>query len=277
MEGFFNWIASLEPEFAWGLFMLVCLFMVILPYSSQIKKWFWMLFSGEPTEIRDFSFRIIPEYYIGEHGLHEYYVLNSERPIYYKGMSLLLCWDTRGALNTKLYKMVGSEQDKWTVLHKNPKGNVKVIVLEEGLNSYKLEISFPRRKTIEKIISIQAQPIRKLDTFNLSHDDFFGQRDFELNTTRISDTTYRGKRFTLERVQKLRNWNLKRIYSKYKRAYARTPRLFFKSPVTEQKIKINQTINEQRIVQTYRFNPAGYNDAIREQIENNSKQNQNNI
>jgi hypothetical protein len=268
MGEFFKWVASLKPEYAWGLFLLLCLFMLILPFAALIKKWFWIIFSGEPTEIRDFSYRIIPERYAGEYGMSMFYVTNSEKPVYFKGMRMLICWDTRGAIRTDLYKLAGSHGNQWELLHKNLKGNIKVILLDEGINSYKLVITSPKIKKIEQVLVLEVGQIKKLDTFNLSGDDFFGQRTYDLHTARLSEATYTGKRFSLLGINKLLTWNFNRFYTSNKRSYARTLRLFYLSPSTPHKEKIRKTITAQKIVQSYRFNPAAYNQAV---DEHNSK------
>jgi hypothetical protein len=255
-------LKHLNPELAWGIFLMICLIMVVVPYFGMINRAIHILFSEESTVILDFSFRIIPEEYVGKHGISGFYVTNSESPIFYKGMRLLICWNVKGAVRVDLYKKHGLQENDWSIIHKQLTGNTKVIVLDEGLNQYKLVITSPKGKKVEKSISIETALIRKLKTFNISQDIFFGQDKHHVSTKHLAKSKYSGKIFSWLGIKKILEWNFTRLKPNSIRTHSKTKRITFESEKTAYKQKIQSQINQQNVVQSYRFRPSLYNRAI---------------
>jgi hypothetical protein len=263
MIAFFQWVADLPDQLAWGLFFLIALIMAIVPFIGEIVNWFWVVLSGQKADLKDFSYRIIPNGRVENSAQLEWYITNSESPVLLKGMSLLLCWHVTGARRIALYKW-STHSHQWTLQHRNCRGNAKLIVLEGGDNRYKIKVYFPFRKPKELELSIPASDVKVLRTFNLSNEDHFGQSKWRWNRFNFANLALGSRRFSVEKLPTIRVSGFAKFYSDVSRLYHRLSRLNSVGIHYSGLENKGNRVESQLLVKTYRFNPNRYNQAIQE-------------
>jgi hypothetical protein len=256
MIEFFQWIASLEPPLAWGLFVILAGIMAVVPFAGRWLKALKIKFANEQAEILDFSWRIIPEIKMSSNYDKQYYITNSESPVLYEGMIVLICWHVTGAYRIDVEP-----------LGRDLKGNNARVVIKKGKNRYLLTAHTWKGK-LKRELELPSQPVRTLQTFNISHEDHFGQPHSELATTEIASTRYKGFLFSRFGLQKLKAVLLKRIYSGKNRVYAATGRIEYATGLNEEKKATQSFLESQSIIKTYTFKPGAYNRAL-EDYKNN--------
>lgn len=257
MTTIFKWIDSLNPLQAWTLFGLVCIFLSIIPYYNTIKRVLIIVFSNEPSDILDFSWRMAPDHLLVKKGDKKYYIKSHETQFILEGGKLILNWHVRGAYRIDI---VG--------LGKKIKGNSAFVVASKEKCSYTL-IAYTIKGKLTKSITIDSTYIKTLNTFNISGGGQFKQQAFQHNNFSYSASNYTGLHFSKNGLRKLRRINLalpfilaKRIISLSVLTKKRNISFGFKKTDDARNAALQKRLTNQTIVKTYNFRPGKYNEAI---------------
>jgi hypothetical protein len=171
MIQFFEWIASLNTQQAWGFFVLVCAAMAYAPYAGLSFRWIKLLISNEKPEILDFSWRVSSDHYLMSAKDKKYYLNAANQNFILEGGKLILNWHVKGAYRIDVLP-VG----------KKLKGNTAVIAARRQQNEFKL-IAYTTKGKLEKKLVLDLRLFRDLSTLNISKEDQFNQTAYKRNTT----------------------------------------------------------------------------------------------
>jgi hypothetical protein len=257
MKEFFEWIASLETEQAWLLFVCIALIMAIIPFLPTIIRILRILFSNEAPSIKDFSWRFIPDMKITDVKDMQFYVIKSENPVVYEGMVIMLNWFVEGSYRVDIQP-----------LGKNLKGNSGFVVLNSEQCRFVLVAHTLKGKITAELLFDPAK-IRKINTLNLSKEDMFGQQEQELSTGRYY---YNENNFLSAKRKALFGRILDeegRLYAAAKIKLSKFNRMYFSNK--QDKRELNSYVNSTLKGGTFKFNPKSYNYAIDEYKKNNKK------
>jgi hypothetical protein len=187
MIQFFEWIASLNPQQAWGLFILVCAAMAYAPYAGLSFRWLRLLFSNQKPEILDFSWRVSQDHFLMTSKDKTYYLNAANQNFILEGGKLILNWYVKGAYRIDVLP-----------IGKKLKGNTAVIAARRKQNEYHL-IAYTIKGKLEKKLVIDPRLFRELSTLNVSKEEQFNQKVQQRKT--ISFTTARTLRGRYARHQ----------------------------------------------------------------------------
>jgi hypothetical protein len=257
MIAFFEWINSLTPAQAWTLFGLVCIFLTIIPYFNTIKRMLFIVFSNEPSEIVDFSWRMATDHFLVSKGNKKYYIKSDESHFIIEGGKLILNWHVRGAYRIDI---IG--------LGKKIKGNSAFVIARKDKCAYTL-IAYTLKGKLTKSITIDPSLIKTLNTFNISGGEQFKQQQFKHNNFNYSTSLYTGTHFSKNKLQKPKKIKFSLPFIFTKSIIARSiikikrniPMGFNKTDNVEH-LALQKRLSDQLIVKTYKFRPDKYNEAI---------------
>lgn len=253
MIEFFKWVDSLPVEMAWLLLASISFAMALAPFVGTLWKAFSVLFRNEKAEIHDFSWRFIPNWKMGGTDKGTLHVLPSERPVVYEGMVIMLSWHVRGAFRTDVLP-----------LKKRMKGNVAFVPVHAGRNVYALEAHTWKGK-IRKELVIEASTVRKLHTFNLSKEAFFGQPSHDLKSAPLSNQLFAGKSYVRLPLTILRTISMRRLPLAARPLKSIFTASKYHQPVSNhERREMMKRANNSGLVRTIAFNPRPYNRAILE-------------
>ena len=237
MGEFFQWIASLETELQWIIFISVALLMALFPYMGFIGRYVYLWLSNTKPQIVNFSWRLIPDTRIGNVADKSYYVTRSEKSLLFDGMVLMLNWHVTGAYRIDVFP-----------LGRNIKGNCAYLSLRPGNNIFKLT-AYTVKGKLSGELSIDSTEIRKLATVNISKDGHFGQPNSELLTQKLSEFKTLNHEFSA-------NTDTKPLPA------VETKRMFFISMFVNHKYSEVHLERFRKLSNMYTFRPRDYQKAI---------------
>jgi hypothetical protein len=188
---FFEWVASLPPQKAWGLFVLVCTIMAFVPYARISFLYLRILFGNQKPGIIDFSWRLAQDHFIFSLKGKRYYLNASRQNFILEGGKLILNWTVQGAYRVDVLP-IGTKM----------KGNTAVISASKSNRKFTL-IAYTTKGKLTKEISIEASLFRHLSTLNLSRENKFNQAGQQLNTTSFSSSSVMMGKYKQGQLKKL--------------------------------------------------------------------------
>lgn len=191
MIQFFEWIATLNPNQAWGLFALICALMAFVPYAKVSFSFLRLLFSNQKPEINDFTWRVSEDHYLLKSKGKRYYLNASKQNFILEGGKLLLNWQVTGAYRIDVLP-----------IGKKLKGNTAVIAAKRSQNHFKL-IAYTTKGRLEKELIINPELFRDLATVNLSREDQFKQHSHVSKTIAYTDANILHGRYSSSKLGNL--------------------------------------------------------------------------
>ena len=163
MTQLFHTIEGMSETSIGAIICVVSLIFLIIPFLSEIQKAFRALLSNKVPEIRDFSWRLIPNPKLSGDENRALYLSSGEPVHFIQGTSLLLNWDVQGAFRIDLHP-----------IKKRIQGNTALVSIHKGNMHFKL-VAFTWRGKIVKELTIPSDALYALQSLNLSRDASFGQ------------------------------------------------------------------------------------------------------
>lgn len=252
MIQFFEWIATLNPNQAWGLFALICSAMAFAPYAKVTFKWLRLLFSNQEPEIIDFSWRVSKDHFLLNTRGKKYYLNASKQNFILEGGKLLLNWHVRGAYRIDVQP-----------IGKKLKGNTAVISAKRSQNCFKL-IAYTTKGKLERELQIDPMLFRDLATLNLSQEEQFKQNKQARKTISFTSANTLLGRYRSDKIGMLPHLRTS-ILS------ADTRRLHYPKQISQMKVWYDRKIWKAAQSRYFRannfhgvaFNPSKYNTAMK--------------
>lgn len=250
-------IAALGEPSLWTIFLVCALLMAIFPFWKQIKKAIRIKFSNQKAAIHDFSWRIAPDHYLFMVKDNEYYLQSSGKQFILEGGAIILSWHVTGAYRVDIHP-----------LGDNIKGNTAVIAAKKERNRFMLT-AYTLEGKLTKELELNPALFRTLDTFNLSQELHFKQKNHKLRTNALSEKPWMHGKYKRGKMQPLATINTHNIQHKNTRYYFTNllERLRFFNPNINVKYSVITYIFSDKIVKTLRSNNAKYNQALNSQQE----------
>lgn len=163
MMQLFHTIEGMSETSIGAIICAVSLIFLLIPFLSIIQKAFRALLSNEAPEIRDFSWRLIPNPKLSDEENRTLYLSSGEPVNFIQGTSLMLNWDVRGSFRIDLHP-----------IKKRIQGNTALVPIHKGTMQFKLVAFTWRGKFVEEL-TIPSNALHALQSLNLSEDGSFGQ------------------------------------------------------------------------------------------------------
>lgn len=248
---FFNWVASLPPQQAWGLFLILCIIMAFVPYAGVTFRYLSVLFQHEKPEILDFSWRLAEDQLLQKNQDKSIYLNASNQGFILEGSKILINWNVKGAYRIDVLP-----------IGKKLKGNTAIIAAHLVSNGFTLVAHTWKGKITQKLV-INPALYRQLNTLNLSNEDHFLQSNTQRNTTAFSSANVLRGKYSSNRLSKLPLIKTTQLKQKQKRLnYNRQIRFLHAWMDRGIWKKAQSRFFKEHILHASVFHPSRYSDAL---------------
>lgn len=171
----FNYFESVSKATAWAVFSAVVLLFVLIPIGPLMGRAIRVFLSKEQPEIRDFSWRRIPNYKLAEDENRTLYLQSEKDSQCLQGTRLMLNWEVIGAFRVDILP-----------IKKRISGNAALVTVQPFNRHFKL-IAYTWKGKLSKELIIPSNAVFALNSMNLSHDASFGQTATSWSKTPLSE------------------------------------------------------------------------------------------